>query len=245
MTATPLSPVYCAIDTPDVDRACALAGKLHGAGLGLKLGLEFFSAQGPKGVAQVMAAVGDGELFLDLKYHDIPNTVAAAVRAAMVLAPRIVNVHAAGGRDMMRAAAEAAREGAAKANVAAPQVIAVTVLTSLDSDDMESMGVIGGVGEQVVRLATLAREAGLDGVVCSAHEIAPIRRALGPDFLLVTPGIRPAGAAVGDQKRVMTPADALQAGADVLVIGRPITAAPDPAAAARDILAQCAGAKPA
>ncbi len=243
MTATPLSPVYCAIDTPDVDRACALAGKLHGAGLGLKLGLEFFSAQGPKGVAQVMAAVGDGELFLDLKYHDIPNTVAAAVRAAMVLAPRIVNVHAAGGRDMMRAAAEAAREGAAKANVAAPQVIAVTVLTSLDSDDMESMGVIGGVGEQVVRLATLAREAGLDGVVCSAHEIAPIR--LGPDFLLVTPGIRPAGAAVGDQKRVMAPADALRAGADVLVIGRPITAAADPAAAARDILGQCAGAKPA
>jgi len=163
----------------------------------------------------------------------------------MVLAPRIVNVHAAGGRDMMRAAADAAREGAAKAGAAPPQVIAVTVLTSLDSTDMESMGVIGGVGEQVVRLATLAREAGLDGVVCSAHEIAPIRRALGQDFLLVTPGIRPAGAAVGDQKRVMTPTDAIQAGADVLVIGRPITAAPDPAAAARDILAQCAGAKPA
>ena len=244
MTASAPAPVYCAIDTPDVVHACTLAGRLHGIGLGIKLGLEFFSAQGPKGVAEVMKAVGDGELFLDLKYHDIPNTVAAALRAAMPLAPRIVNVHATGGRDMMRAAAEAAREGAAKAGVTPPQIIAVTVLTSLDSADMESMGVIGGVGEQVVRLATLAREAGLDGVVCSAHEIAPIRRALGTDFLLVTPGIRPAGAAQGDQKRVMTPADAVGAGADVLVIGRPITAAADPAAAARDIMAECAGAKP-
>lgn len=239
MTDARLAPVYCAIDTPDIARAKQLAAALRDAGCGIKLGLEFFSAQGPAGVARVMAASGGGELFLDLKYHDIPNTVAASLRAATALAPSIVNVHAAGGKAMMRAGADAARDAAAKAGVPAPRIIAVTVLTSLDTADLEGMGVIGGVTEQVVRLATLAREAGLDGVVCSAHEIAPIRRALGADFLLVTPGIRPAGADAADQKRVMTPGEAVAAGADVLVIGRPITGAPDPAAAARRILADC------
>jgi orotidine-5'-phosphate decarboxylase len=231
--------IYCAIDTPDLARAEGLARALAGAGCGIKLGLEFFSAQGPAGVARVRKAAG-GDLFLDLKFHDIPNTVAAAVRAAAPLAPSIVNVHAAGGRAMMTAAAEAAREAAAKAGTPAPLVIAVTVLTSLETADIERMGVIGGVEEQVVRLAALAHESGLDGVVCSAREITPIRRALGPDFKLVTPGIRPAGADVGDQKRVMTPGEAIAAGADYLVIGRPITGAADPAAAAREIAAEIA-----
>ncbi|MFT5540037.1 MAG: orotidine-5'-phosphate decarboxylase [Alphaproteobacteria bacterium] len=233
--------IYCAIDTPDVARAITLAQGIGGLGLGLKLGLEFFSAAGPDGVRQVLDAARDGGLFLDLKYHDIPNTVAAAVRAAARLGPKIINVHATGGRAMMTAAAEAAREGAAEAGHPPPWVIAVTVLTSLETDDINRMGVTGSVTEQVVRLAILAQESGLDGVVCSAHEIIPIRQAIGPDFLLVTPGIRPAGADVGDQKRVMTPRDAISAGADILVIGRPITAAPDPAAAARAILTDIQG----
>ncbi|MGE0650157.1 MAG: orotidine-5'-phosphate decarboxylase [Alphaproteobacteria bacterium] len=237
----PASRIYCAIDTPDVARAADLAARLAGTVGGIKLGLEFFTAQGPAGVARVQAAAPGTDLFLDLKYHDIPNTVAAAMRAAAALGPRIVNVHAAGGKSMMTAARDAALEGAAAAGKAPPLVIAVTVLTSLDTDDIELMGVIGGVEEQVVRLATLAREAGLDGVVCSAREIAPIRRALGPDFVLVTPGIRPAGSDAGDQKRVMTPAEAVEAGADYLVIGRPITGATDPAAAARAIAAGVRG----
>jgi len=228
--------IYCAIDTPDVARATTLAQGIGGLGLGLKLGLEFFSAAGPDGVRQVLDAARDGGLFLDLKYHDIPNTVAAAVRAAGRLGPKIINVHATGGQAMMISAASAAREGAAKAGHPTPWVIAVTVLTSLETDDINRIGVAGSVTEQVVRLAALAQESGLDGVVCSAHEIAPIRQATGPDFLLVTPGIRPAGADVGDQKRVMTPREAIVAGADILVIGRPITAAPDPEAAARAIL---------
>lgn len=232
--------IYCAIDTPDPARAQTLARALAGAGCGIKLGLEFFSAHGPQGVARVREAAGGADLFLDLKFHDIPNTVAAAMRAASALAPTVVNVHAAGGKMMMTAAAEAAREAAAKAGTSAPLVIAVTVLTSLETADIERMGVIGGVEEQVVRLAALAHEAGLDGVVCSAREIAPIRRALGPDFILVTPGIRPAGADAGDQKRVMTPRQATAEGANYLVIGRPITGAPDPAAAARAIAAEIA-----
>ena len=235
--------IYCAIDTPDAARAEALARGLAGAGCGIKLGLEFFSAQGPDGVARVQAATPGTDLFLDLKFHDIPNTVAAAVKAACRLGPRILNVHASGGRAMMAAAADAARDGAAAAGKTAPLVIAVTVLTSLETADIEAMGVIGGVEEQVVRLATLAREAGLDGIVCSAREIAPIRRALGDDFILVTPGIRPAGSDAGDQKRVMTPPEAISGGANYLVIGRPITGAPDPAAAARAIAASIAAAR--
>lgn len=232
--------IYCAIDTPDLARAQTLALALAGVGCGIKLGLEFFSAAGPQGVARVREAAGGADLFLDLKFHDIPNTVAAAMRAAVACKPAIVNVHAAGGKAMMAAAAQAAREEAAKSSTRAPLVIAVTVLTSLETADIERMGVIGGVEEQVVRLATLAFEAGLDGVVCSAREIAPIRRALGPDFVLVTPGIRPAGADAGDQKRVMTPGEAIVEGSSYLVIGRPITGAPDAAAAARAIAAEIA-----
>jgi orotidine-5'-phosphate decarboxylase len=169
-------------------------------------------------------------VFLDLKFHDIPNTVAGAARAAAALGVQIINVHAAGGPAMMKAAREAAR-----AVNPAIKVIAVTVLTSLDDADLVATGQMPPAREQVLRLARLTRECGLDGVVCSAHEITALRAALGPGFLLVTPGIRPAGSALNDQSRVMGPAEARAAGANILVIGRPVTAAPDPASAARDI----------
>lgn len=232
--------IFCAIDTPDLAPARDLAERLAGHVGGIKLGLEFFSAQGPDGVRAITGAAPDQALFLDLKYHDIPNTVGAAMRATVPLGPRMINVHGQGGRAMLEAARDAALEGAEAAGVAPPLVLAVTVLTSLDGGDLTALGVAAPVADQVVRLATLAAEAGLDGVVCSALEIAVLRRALGPDFTLVTPGIRPASAAAGDQKRVMTPAEALAAGADFLVIGRPITGAADPAAAARRIVAEAA-----
>jgi orotidine-5'-phosphate decarboxylase len=162
------------------------------------------------------------------------------MRAAAALGPRLINVHASGGRAMMEAARDAAREAAAAAGHTPPLVLGVTVLTSLDGADLSALGVNAGPEDQVVRLATLAAEAGLDGVVCSAREITALRAALGTDFVLVTPGIRPAGAETGDQKRVVTPAQAIADGADFLVIGRPITGEPDPAAAARRIAAEAA-----
>jgi len=169
-------------------------------------------------------------IFLDLKFHDIPNTVAGAVRAAASLGVNILNVHAAGGPAMLKAAVEAARGVNPEA-----KVIAVTVLTSLADADLDALGQLGPAADQVARLANLTQKAGLDGVVCSAHEIAALRAALGPDFLLVVPGIRPKGSDLGDQQRVMGPREALDAGASILVIGRPITAAPDPVEAARAI----------
>lgn len=228
------NPILVALDTPDAGRAKDLANSLAGAVGGIKIGLEFFNANGPAGVAEVEG--GRGDLFLDLKYHDIPNTVAGAVRAAVKLRPMILNVHAAGGPAMMRAALDAAESESARLGCPRPLVIAVTVLTSMDDSDLAAVGQQGPAAEQVIRLARLTRDCGLDGVVCSPLEIGPIRAACGPDFTLVTPGIRPPGDAVGDQKRVMTPREAVDAGADWLVIGRPITAAPDPAAAARAIL---------
>ncbi len=234
--------ILCAIDTPDLARAQALAAQLRGCIGGIKLGLEFFTAHGPEGVRKVMEGAGDAGLFLDLKFHDIPNTVAAAMRAAIKLTPRLINVHAGGGPAMLEAAREAAHEASETAGIAPPLVLGVTVLTSLDGADLEAMGTDANVEAQVVRLAELVAAAGLDGVVCSAREVAAIRRTLGPDFVLVTPGIRPASSDTGDQKRVTTPADALRAGADYLVIGRPITADPDPAAAVRRIVAETAAA---
>jgi len=233
------NPILAAIDTPDLQHAKELARRLGDSVGGIKLGLEFFNANGPDGVRDV--ARDNDRLFLDLKFHDIPNTVAGAVRAAVRLRPMILNVHAAGGASMMRAAHEAAEDEAARLGTPRPLVIAVTVLTSLDETDLASIGQNGPVGDQVVRLARLARECGLDGVVCSPHEIAALREACGSAFALVVPGVRPAGAAKGDQKRVMTPSEALAAGADWLVIGRPITAAADPAAAARQILTDVKG----
>ncbi|MBE9554369.1 MAG: orotidine-5'-phosphate decarboxylase [Proteobacteria bacterium] len=232
------NPVLVAIDTPELEQAKALSRSLAGAIGGIKLGLEFFNANGPAGVAE--AAGGRGDLFLDLKYHDIPNTVAGAVRAAVRLRPMILNVHAGGGPAMMRAALKAAEDESVRLGVPRPKVIGVTVLTSMDDGDLEAVGQQGPAADQVERLARLAQDCGLDGVVCSPREIEALRGACGPGFTLVVPGIRPAGAAMGDQKRVMTPREAIAAGADWLVIGRPITGAPDPAAAAREILRELA-----
>lgn len=238
-TSAPDSPardrIFVGLDTSDVEKAAKLARLLAGAVGGVKIGKAFFTAQGPDGVR---AAIGGAPLFLDLKFHDIPNTVAGAVRAAVHLRPKIVNVHALGGRAMMEAAARAARESAEELDVERPRVIAVTVLTSLDAKDLEEVGQKGPPEAQVERLALLAQDCGLDGVVCSPQEIIRLRKACGPDFLLVVPGIRPTWAAAGDQKRIMTPAEAVAAGADILVIGRPITAADDPLAAARRIGAE-------
>lgn len=230
--------VFCALDTTDLDAALSLAQAIKGAVGGLKLGLEFFSARGRDGFAAVAAA--GLPIFLDLKLHDIPNTVAGAVRALTPLAPAFMTIHAQGGLAMMRAARQAAEEAAAEAGVPRPRLLAVTVLTSLDDGDLASLGVQATASEQVLRLAGLAAEAGLDGVICSPHEIASLRARLGRDFILMVPGIRPAGAAAGDQKRVMTPGEAMAAGASYLVIGRPISGAADPAAAARAIAAELA-----
>ncbi len=222
------NPIFVALDTTDLDDALQLAERLRGHVGGLKLGLEFFCAHGPDGV-RAFESMGL-PVFLDLKLHDIPNTVAGAARAAAALGVGIINVHAGGGAAMMKAAAEAVRS----VNPAT-RIIAVTVLTSLSDADLASVGQTPSARDQVLRLAALTKSCGLDGVVCSAHEIAPLRGSLGDDFLLVVPGIRPAGSALGDQTRVMGPREAHQAGASILVIGRPITGAPDPAKAARAI----------
>jgi len=224
--------VLVALDTTDLEQARAWARAAAGSVAGVKLGLEFFNARGPDGVRRV--AETGAPIFLDLKFHDIPNTVAGAVRAVVPLQPAILNVHAGGGPAMLRAAGDAARETAAKLGVTPPKVIGVTVLTSLSDEDLAAVGQ-PAAGDQVRRLAALTKECGLDGVVCSPHEIAQLRRDLGPDFLLVIPGVRPSWAAAGDQKRVMEPRQVMAAGADFLVIGRPITGAADPADAARRI----------
>lgn len=223
------NPVFCALDTTDPGRAETLARSLAGSVGGAKIGMEFFNAHGPAGYRAVAAA--GLPIFLDLKLHDIPNTVAGGIRAVLPLRPAIVNVHTAGGSAMMRAAAEAAKE----AGESRPLVIGVTMLTSLDATDLKDTGVSGSPSDHVRRLAGLAASSGLDGVVCSAHEIEVLRRDLGKDFKLIVPGIRPAGSDAGDQKRIMTPVEALTLGADVLVIGRPITSASDPRAAAEEI----------
>lgn len=225
--------ILCALDTTSVDQARALVSGLAPFVGGVKLGLEFFSACGPEGMARVTAT--GAPVFLDLKLHDIPNTVAKAIHALVPLKPFMMTIHTAGGPAMMKAAAKAASDAAAAAGVPRPLIVGVTVLTSMNEDDLMAIGVEGEVQSQVERLARLAQSCGLDGVVCSPHEIAALRRACGPKFTLVVPGIRPAGAAIGDQKRVMTPAEAVSLGADYLVIGRPITEAADPAAAAADI----------
>jgi orotidine-5'-phosphate decarboxylase len=222
------NPILCAIDTPDPARARALAAAVSGAVGGIKLGLEFFVANGPAAVRQMAGAT---PLFLDLKLHDIPNTVAGAVHAAAALQPLLLTIHCAGGAAMMRAAAAAASEAGQGGRRL--KLIGVTVLTSLDDGDLAATGQRGTASEQAQRLALLARDSGLDGVVCSPHEIAALRAACGKEFLLVVPGIRPSGIAAGDQKRVLNPRAALDAGADYLVIGRPITGAPDPRAVAR------------
>jgi orotidine-5'-phosphate decarboxylase len=220
------SPVYVALDTILLDRAKAIAAKVRNHVGGIKLGLEFFSANGPDGVRE-MAALGL-PIFLDFKLHDIPNTVAKAVQALHPLQPAILTVHAAGGRAMMEDAKAAAPSGT--------RVVGVSVLTSLDEDDLAAIGVAADPHTQVARLTALAREAGLDGVVCSGAEVAAAKKSW-PDGFFVVPGLRPAEASAGDQKRVVTPRKALDAGASILVIGRPITQAADPDQAARAIAA--------
>jgi len=231
--------ILVALDTTDLAVAKGWARATRGAAAGIKIGMELFNARGPAGVAEL--AEQGVPLFLDLKFHDIPNTVAGAVRAVAPLKPLILNLHASGGAVMMRAALDAAREGAARIGAAPPKLIAVTILTSLSDVDLAEVGQPSGASDQVRRLAALTKACGLDGVVCSPHEIALIRRDLGPDFLLVVPGVRPSWAAAGDQKRVMEPRQAADAGADYLVIGRPITGAADPADAARRIAAEISG----
>jgi orotidine-5'-phosphate decarboxylase len=218
------NPVYLALDLPRLDAAEALARKVVGHVGGLKLGLEFFCAHGHHGVHEI-ARIGL-PIFLDLKLHDIPNTVAAAMQSIHVLEPAIVTVHASGGRAMMEDAKAAAGERC--------KVVAVTVLTSLDERDLERTGVSGSAHDQALRLAELAQAAGLDGIVCSGHEIADIHRQWRNGFFVV-PGLRPANGSNGDQKRTVTPREARDAGASVLVIGRPISRAQDPLAAARAI----------
>jgi orotidine-5'-phosphate decarboxylase len=236
------NPVYCAVDTVDLPEATRLIRSVAGGAQpsvgGIKLGLEFFLAHGAPGVRYAfpapVRATGVG-FFLDLKLHDIPNTVAGGVRAVVELEPTFITIHTAGGPAMMRRAAETAAEEARRLGVARPRLLGVTVLTSLDRDDLEATGVKADPSEQVLRLAALARESGLDGVICSPLEIAALRKACGRDFVLMVPGIRPAGTASGDQKRVMTPGEAVRLGANHLVIGRPITEATDPASAAEAI----------
>jgi orotidine-5'-phosphate decarboxylase len=218
------SPVYVALDTPDLERAKAIATKVRHHVGGIKLGLEFFAANGRSGVKE-MAQLGL-PIFLDLKLHDIPNTVAKAVQALRDLEPAVLTIHAAGGRAMMEDAKAAAPTGT--------KVVAVTVLTSLDGNDLGSIGIKGDPHGQVERLAMLAREAGLDGVVCSGAEVRAVKK-LWSDGFFVVPGVRPANGEAGDQKRVVTPRQALDDGASILVIGRPITGAQDPDEAARAI----------
>ncbi|MBL4803186.1 MAG: orotidine-5'-phosphate decarboxylase [Emcibacter sp.] len=230
----PAERILCALDTTDPDTASELATKLRAQVGGVKLGLEFFGANGPAGFAQV--AKSGMPIFLDLKLHDIPHTVAKAIHALMPLKPSIMTIHTGGGPQMMKAAAEAATQAAEAVGCPRPLIIGVTILTSMDTDDLTAVGLSTPVENQVVRMAKLALENGLDGVVCSPFEITAIREACGPDFKLVVPGIRPAGSPTGDQKRIMTPAEAVSRGADYIVIGRPITESDDPVQAAQNII---------
>ncbi len=228
----PAVPIIVALDYAQAADALQTARALRGSGCAVKVGKELFTAEGPA----ILAALGELDLpvFLDLKFHDIPNTVAGACRAAAGLGAWMINVHACGGRDMLTAARDALGDAATR-----PLLIAVTVLTSLDRSRLVEVGLDIEPAVQVERLAQLTRDCGLDGVVCSPQEIAIVKR-LGAAFLAVTPGVRPPGSAQDDQQRIATPAAAIEAGADYLVIGRPIIRAPSPAAAVAAIAASLA-----
>jgi orotidine-5'-phosphate decarboxylase len=239
--------LFVALDLVDVDRAVSLARGLAGIVGGIKLGKEFYTANGPEGFRRI-AEVGL-PIFLDLKFHDIPTTTARAVRAALSLSPFMLDVHASGGEAMMRAAAGAVAEGAAEGGGAAkerrrPLLIGVTVLTSLRQTDLDALGVHGSVQELVTRLAVLAKSCGLDGAVCSCAELMAIRGACGRDFVLIVPGIRPSWAQGGEHRQTITPAEAIALGADYIIVGRPIVQAPDPAEAAARICEEMAPAFP-
>lgn len=222
-----------ALDFNSAQAATQMTDRLSGCASMFKVGMEAYTAEGPM-LARYLIDSGK-KVFLDLKFLDIPNTVRGACRAAAAMAVTLVNVHALGGRKMMRAALEGATEGASEGHPR-PLVLAVTILTSLASDDLAEIGIAGPPESAVLRMARLAQSEGLDGVVASAKEVAALRKECGSQFMIVTPGIRPAGASANDQSRTATPQAALDAGADYLVVGRPITAAPDPAAAAGAIL---------
>ncbi|MAZ76268.1 MAG: orotidine-5'-phosphate decarboxylase [Micavibrio sp.] len=226
--STTLPTIFCAIDTPDIDHAKNLINQIVPAGCGVKLGLEFFNSFGPDGIQDIIDSCNNPPIFLDLKYYDIPNTVAGAVRAASKLGVAYLNVHASGGLDMMKAAKDACAGDT--------KLLAVTILTSFDEPSIQAAGYQAGIQDRVVQLATLTQEAGLNGIVCSSHEIEAIRMACGNNFVLMVPGIRPAGSSADDQKRIMTPKEAIDKGATHLVIGRPITKADNPAQAAKDII---------
>ncbi len=230
-----MNPILVALDVESAAKAIALADALRGSVGGFKIGKQLFTAEGPAMVRELTSR-GD-RVFLDLKFHDIPNTVAGAIQSAIATGAWMVNVHASGGSAMMQAAAEAARRASASPS-GRPLVIAVTVLTSMTETALKEVGVQRPLTEQVVHLARLSQASGLDGVVASPQEVVAIRQACGPDFQIVTPGIRPVDQqGKDDQARTMTPAEAVQAGATYLVIGRPITGAPDPRKAAEAILA--------
>lgn len=218
------SRIYVALDTPDIDKAKAIATRVRHHVGGIKLGLEFFMANGRHGVLE-MHDLGL-PIFLDLKLHDIPNTVGKAIQALRGLEPAVLTVHASGGRSMLEDAKAAAPSGT--------KVVAVTMLTSLDENDLRATGVDGSSHDQVLRLTELAMDAGVDGIVCSGEEVRAAHK-LWPKGFFVVPGVRPANGAIGDQKRVVTPRAAVDAGASILVVGRPITAAEDPDLAAREI----------
>jgi orotidine-5'-phosphate decarboxylase len=237
MSAQDKGRIIVALDYPSLVQALELADRLDARQCRVKVGKELFTRAGPA-VIEALASRGF-EVFLDLKFHDIPNTVANACAAAADLGVWMLNVHAAGGTAMMRAA-----KAQLEQRSPAPLLIAVTVLTSLDNTDLAAIGCPGDTQERVASLASLAMQAGLDGVVCSPREVKELRTRLGGNPVLVTPGIRPSGAASGDQKRTMTPEQALAAGADYLVIGRPITGASDPMAALTAIQAALAAATP-
>lgn len=218
--------IWIALTSSCGDDAVKMAAPLEGLPVGVKIGLELFVREGPR-IVEKFRELGF-PVFLDLKFHDIPYTVAGAVRSACRLEPEILNVHASGGRSMMEAAAEAC--------TGRTRIIAVTVLTSMDTADLKLLGSTGSPLSVVESLASAAMESGLHGVVCSPLEAGAVRRITSSDFLIVTPGVRPAGSEAGDQKRIMTPGEAIRAGATSLVVGRPVTGHPDPAAAAAEIL---------
>ena len=242
----PADRLFVALDLVDVDRAVSLARGLAGLVGGIKLGKEFYTANGPQGFRRV-AEVGL-PIFLDLKFHDIPTTVARAVRAALPLNPFMLDVHTSGGEAMLRAAANAVAEGAAEEGGAAqgrrPLLIGVTMLTSLRQADLGTLGVQRSMQKQVTRLAVLAKSCGLDGAVCSCAELMAIRGACGRDFVLVVPGIRPSWTKGEEHRRTMTPGDAVALGADYIIVGRPIVQAADPAEAAARICEEMAPAFP-
>ena len=224
--------IIVALDTIDISQALALTKLIPDVGA-FKLGLEYFCANGPEGINKISET--GIKIFLDLKFHDIPNTVAGAIKASLNMEPYMMTVHLSGGYNMLHRTMEEVKEYCAKNSLKIPLILGVSVLTSIDDNDFTSLGLIGKVEDQVIRLAKLAKDADLDGMVCSAKELKRVKKKMGKNLILVTPGIRPAGGIMNDQKRITTPSQAVSDGADFLVIGRPITEAIDPVQALNNI----------